>query len=145
MAFDVGKNEINGIYVMTRPGWVWKQVSTRGPQLTGWTNQRERSRHTSLRRIQWVNDAGALAPVVFSGQPETGKRKIQRINGKGGPYPPKSRAANTMVRSSCPESSWISWFETHSSKNPNNGMLGFLRVCLHVMHLMWPNHHPEFK
>ena len=116
-----------------------------GSSLDERANQNARSCHACLAGPTSVNDAGALAPVVFSGQPETGKRKIQRINGKGGPYPPKSRAANTMVRSSCPESSWISRFETHSSKNPNNGMLGFLRVCLHVMHQMHSNASPELK
>ena len=50
--------------------WLQHQVqSTRvDPSRMEWTNQNAGSRHACSRRSTHVNDAGALAPIVFSGE-----------------------------------------------------------------------------
>ena len=76
----------------------------------------------ALCRSQQVADAGALAPVVFSGQPGIETGKIRRINGKGGPYPPKSTMANTMVVLVSIENACKTRFEAQQFENPKHGI-----------------------
>src|ERR1051325_9575812 len=95
------------------------QVSVRGPRSNTNGRIKDLPRATqALAGSNEVNDAGALAPVVFSGQPEIETSKIRRINGKGGPYPPKSMAASSMVPLVSTESSCTSRFEEDSLKHP---------------------------
>ena len=77
-----------------------------------------------------VNDAGALAPVVFSGEEILGTCKIRTINEKEGPYPPKSTMANTMVVLVFPESASNYQFETQQLQNPKHGIVRFGRSTL---------------
>ena len=72
--------------------------------MDGRIRTRRSATHASLVSVP-VNFAGALAPVVFSGQPKLQTCKITKINGKGIPYPPNSTIANSMVVLVLPESS----------------------------------------
>ena len=109
------------------------------------TNQITQNRHASSSPVNKVHDAGALAPVVFSGDQNLRSCKISQIKGKGGPYPPKSRAANTMVVSVCPESAWKTRYDTDNQNCPNNGEPCFLRASWHEMVQTWSNTCPEYK
>src|ERR1044072_6908326 len=98
------------------------QSTTRGPHL--FLNGRIRSFPCATpvpRRSFSVNDAEALAPVVFSGGLKNETRKIRGINGKGGPYPPKSTLLNPMVASVLAETACNTRFDSNRSLNPNNG------------------------
>ena len=68
-----------------------------------------------------VNDAGALAPVVFSDEqpPETGK--IRKINSSKVPYPPKSDPTNPLVILVSPENACMKLLDSNNLSNPNNG------------------------
>src|ERR1051325_7106931 len=57
------------------------------PSWHEWTNQTASLCHANPRRSSPVNDAGALAPVVFSGQPEIETGKIREIKSSKVPYP----------------------------------------------------------
>ena len=118
---------------------VWTPVSAR---------ERIRKRHDATQATPestQVNDAGALAPVVFSDQPNPQTCKIRRIKRKRAPYPPKSRAANTMVVFVCPENTCTNQFDSNSSRCPCHGDLSSMRASLHVMIQMHTNGYPEFK
>src|ERR1051325_4763052 len=79
--------------------WIlkFKRSQQVGPGLNEWTNQKTRNRHADPRLSQTVHDAGALAPVVFSGHVVLQSAKIHEIKRKEGPCPPKSVMANSMV------------------------------------------------
>ena len=97
------------------------------------------------RRSSSVNDAGALAPVVFSDDLKLKTWKIRKINGKGGPYPPKSTMANPLVASVLAESACNTRFDRSRPKCPNNGGLWFSRGTSHVKHQVWSKGYPELK
>ena len=71
--------------------------------------------------VSQVNDAGALAPVVFSDEqpPETGK--IRKINSSKVPYPPKSDLLNPMVMLVSVKNACIKLPNSNNLSNPNNG------------------------
>src|ERR1051325_6262581 len=101
--------------------------------MNGRIRTRRSATHASPVSVS-VNDAGALAPIVFSGDSKLQTCKIAKINGKGIPYPPKSTLANPMVALVSIENACIDQFESNSSKCPNNGKSSFLRLSLHEMH-----------
>src|ERR1051325_6114354 len=59
--------------------------------------------------------------------------KIREINKKGRPYPPKSRAAISMVALVCPENACINRFDEDSSKKPKHGKPRFSRSASQTM------------
>src|ERR1051325_5797741 len=98
------------------------ESASRGPQLTGWTNWNAPLCHAMLRRSERVNDAGALAPVVFSDRPEIQPAKIAKIKSKGIHYPPKPDPTNPLVMSVCPKNACIKLLDSNSSKCPKHGV-----------------------
>src|ERR1051325_6453835 len=94
------------------------------------TRERIRKRHRATqppRRSNRVSDAGALAPVVFSGHVILQPAKIREIKRKEGPCPPKSAMANSMVMLFLAETACTSRFEEDSLRNPKHGKPRFLR------------------
>src|ERR1051325_2709455 len=82
------------------------------------TRERIRKRHRATqppRRSNRVSDAGALAPVVFSGHVILQSAKIREIKGKEGPCPPKSDLLNPLVALVCPKNACTSRFDSNSS------------------------------
>src|ERR1043165_6109620 len=85
------------------------------------TNGRIRESHRATptsHRSSPVNDAGALAPVVFSGQPEIKTGKIRKIKSSKVPYPPKSSIPDSMVVSVSIENASNYQFEAPQFENP---------------------------
>ena len=72
-----------------------------------------------------VNDAGALAPVVFSGEENVQTCKITRIKRKRRPCPPKSDLLNPLVASVLTESACTGRFEASQFGNPKYGIIQF--------------------
>ena len=109
------------------------------------TNQEAYRCHACLHRSQPVSDAGALAPVVFSGEDERQTCKTRHLKAKERSCPPKSDLLSSLVALVLIESAWIGSFESHNLESPSNGILRFLRETLHVMHLTHFNEYPELK
>ena len=88
--------------ISARVSWIC-QVKTQSAMWTpGWTKERIRVRDCATRASPastFVNDAGALAPVVFSDQTNFETCKIRRIKAKERPISPNSTPANSMVAS----------------------------------------------
>ena len=90
----------------------------------GWMKERikELPRATHASPVfNTVNDVGALAPVVFSGEQIPGTYKIREIKSQGIPYPPKSTIPSSMVPSFWLENGCIVSFEEKNINCPNNG------------------------
>ena len=85
------------------------------PSQPGWTNQELPLRHACSRRSQQVADAGALAPVVFSGDDEPQTCKIKEIEAKENPIPPKSTLLNPLVASVSAKNTCIDQFDSNRS------------------------------
>src|ERR1051325_3091739 len=74
-----------------------------------------------------VNDAGALAPVVFSGEEIPGTCKITRIQRKRRPCPPKSDLLNPLMVLVLTESACTGRFEAFQFGKPKNDISCFGR------------------
>ena len=104
-----------------------------GPRITNGRIRIHQSATPTLAGVSKVNDAGALAPVVFSDQTKSKTCKIRKIKSKGIPYPPKSTLANSMVVSVWIKNACTSRFEANSWKNPNYGKSSSGRSSLRTM------------
>src|ERR1043165_7001355 len=62
-----------------------------------------------------VNDAGALAPVVFSGDDDFQTCEIKEIEAKENPIPPKSTLLNPLVASVSAKNACIDQFNSNRS------------------------------
>ena len=71
--------------------------------------------------VSQVNDAGALAPVVFSGDGDLKTCKIRNLKAKERSCPPISTLLNSMEASVSTESACTGRFEASQIPNPNNG------------------------
>ena len=103
------------------------ESATRGPQLTGWKNQIACFHHACLAgfHIGQRRRSPSSGRLLRSTKISTWKNKQNKK--QRGILPPKSRAANTMVVSVCPESAWRMCFEANSSRNPKHGNSSFGR------------------
>ena len=93
-------------------------------------NERINATHCAtqaVNRSEPVNDAGALAPVVFSGEEDVQTCKITRIKRKGRPSPPKSDLLNALVALVLAESACTGRFEASQLGNPKHGNTRFWR------------------
>ena len=93
--------------------------------------ERIRGRHRATQSLAGpheVNDAGALAPVVFSDDDGSQTCEIRKLKAKGRPSPPISTLLNSMVVSVLAESACTNRFEEDSLRNPKHGNLWFLRA-----------------
>ena len=115
-----------------------------GPSVT-WERIRMRYRATlATPESTPVNDAGALAPVVFSGEHHGRSCKIGKIKAKERPSHPNSTPADSMVPLFWPENDCTGSFEEDNQNGPSNGRSLLLRKSLHAMHQMHSNECPEF-
>ena len=92
-----------------------RAVSMWAPSLV---NERINATHCAtqaVNRSEPVNDAGALAPVVFSGEFHVQTCKTARITREGRPCPPKSDLLSPLVVSVLAKSACISQFDSNRS------------------------------
>ena len=73
-------------------------------------------------RSQQVADAGALAPVVFSGDVKPQTCEIRKIKVKERPIPPNSTPLSSMVPLVLIENGYIVSFERKNKNCPSHGM-----------------------
>src|ERR1043165_3287770 len=108
---------------MTRPGYLEKNKSARVDSQSAWMDESGAPlRHACSRRSQQVADAGALAPVVFSGDDEPQTCKIRKIKAQEGPIPPNSTLLSSMALLVSSENAYISCFDRTSSTSTNYGI-----------------------
>ena len=110
---------IKDIWMMTRPDYISNWVSHAWTPCV--TSKRIRASQTSTRAVQLSTPKSTPELGLRSSSPIAWKnktRKTRGINGKGGPYPPKSMAANPLVASVSIENTCSYWFEAWQFEMP---------------------------